>query len=179
MSDRNEMTARVNRVFSQFRNVFVPEADIGQGELRQGGRFYLALDPLSPVQSLRNPRLGRYVLVRRERKTKQDDSRLCTQIWVSNVLASFYALAVTDGRAARIAWYRFAFGCSLRECASEVGTSYWMTRGYLTGETNLDLYAWWDERFYNIATPGDSYVSEVGMQSEISEEKQALRQENG
>ena len=160
MTERELLIARVDTVFHRFRGVFVPENEVGRGEMRQGGRFVLALDPLSPVQSARNPRIGRYVLVRRERKTRQDDSRLCTQLWVSNILAGFYALSVLDGRAARVAWTRFAIGGSIRECASEVGCSYWMARGYLAGERSPDLYGWWDERFYRIATPGDSYAEQ-------------------
>ena len=166
MTERELMVARVDTVFRSFRTTFVPESEIGSGELRQGGRFALALDPLSPMQSVRNPRIGRYVLVRKERKTRRDDSRLCTQLWVSNVLAGFYALSVLDGRAARIAWVRFAAGGSIRDCASEVGCSYWMTRGYLTGERSPDLYAWWDERFRKIATPGDVYSRQEGIEED-------------
>jgi len=158
MTQREEVKVRVDMVFRQFRRVFVPEAEVGRGEMKQGGRFFLALDPLSPVQSLRNPRIGRYVLVRSERRTRRDDSRLCTQLWVSNVLAGFYALAVLDGRAARIAWARFAAGASIRDCAAEVGCSYWMARGYLTGERAPDLYMWWNERFSRIAPPGNDYA---------------------
>lgn len=157
MTERNAMTERVDAVFRQFRQVFVPDSELCSGELKQDGRYYLALDPLSPLQALKNPRIGRYVLMRRETGTRHDDSILCMMRWIGHTLTGFYALSVVDGDAARVAWCRFAGGGSIRDCAYDAGISYRQARNYLTGENKPDLYAFWDDRFSHIATPGDAY----------------------
>jgi len=117
----------------------------------------LALDPLSPYQAINNPRIGRYVHIPAPRAPKHTDSMLCTQRFISNVLAAFYALAVKHGQPARVAWARFACGLSLEDTAEQAWCSFRFARQLLRGEKDPDLYLYWNDIFTRIHTPGSVY----------------------